>query len=146
MIIMAMFRRFVASFMLAGILAVTGGAAAQAYWFGDTHVYYSGAWRGGGKGHFYQAGWDGLRLEPTAADRLKDDMRTYIDARAYKSGQGIGGVQSARRADGGSTWYTMATKTVNAHQSAAGSYTEVKICMDRAWALDPCNLSAQRYW
>lgn len=118
---------------------------ASAFAFGPTSVSHDGSVRGWGQGQLYPVGWD-LRLESSLRDMQVDSMRTYAEGQANRGTSLHVKVQSGRRSEGGSSWATMATKTAPAGGSMAGSYATTKVCMDRAWVLDPCAASASQWW
>ncbi len=119
------------------VLGLLGTGAAEAYSFGPTTVSSDGVDRGAGKGSFYGVGWDGARLEPTLRDFRVDDMQAYIEGNTNNRAK----VQSGRRGDGKSSWVTLSTRTAYAGSSTANVWSTVDVCMDRAWATDPCRRS-----
>ncbi len=126
-------------------LVILGSGVGYAYSFGPTTVSYNDLNRGVGMGSFYAVGWDGARLEPTLKDLRADGMRTYIEGKAGLNGSVVK-VQSDRRGDGKDWWATLDTKTSYAGTSTRGMYATTKVCMDRAWAKDPCKASTSAWW
>lgn len=139
-------KRVINVIAVAIVMTFLGAGLAQAYSFGATTVSHDGSQRGAGKGSFYPVGWDGIRLEPTLKDLKKDDMQTYIEGKAMRATQLAVKVQSGRRGDGKDWWVTLSTRTAYAGASTGSAFTEVKVCMDRAWKKDPCKVSADRQW
>lgn len=128
------------------VMTFLGAGLAQAYSFGSTTVSHDGSARGAGKGSFYPVGWDGIRLKPTLKDLKKDDMQTYIEGKAARGPQLQVKVQSGRRGDGKDWWATLTTRTAYAGASTGSALATTKVCMDKAWALDPCKESKSQWW
>ncbi|MGO4256727.1 hypothetical protein [Marmoricola sp. RAF53] len=123
----------------ASLLIVLGCAgAAQAFSYGTLSVSYDGHTAGQGYGSFYGSGWNGAKLASTLRDTRTGDGQIYAEGNASGNNDYVK-VQSSRRADGGSTFATMATKSTTAASGTAGWVGYAKVCLDRSWAKDPCS-------
>lgn len=132
-----------AASVLAGsaVLVLLGSTSAAAFNWGTLNVYDGGVLRGQGYGQFNYYGFSDAKLVSTLNDKRVDNMRTFVSATG-SAGPGTGfGIQSGRRADGGTAFARMYDVSVN--RSAIGTYkVNIYVCMDKNNAFDPCSVRA----
>lgn len=127
-----------------GALLTLGMGSASAYTWASSSspkaVSYNGITRGAGYGSLSSTSYNSARLRSYLKDHRVDSMRTYVDVYGNYGNYDIG-TQSGRRSDGGASYALMADKTLNsAYPYGVQQYSyQVKVCMDRSKALDPCS-------
>jgi hypothetical protein len=127
------------SLAVAAAFCIAGAGIATAFSYGTLYVYGDGKLQGKGYGSFARTGYNEAKLTATLADMLPDGGRTFSDAKGYAPGGLFFGVQSGRRADGGSTFARMADKYGYSGGAMAGYTGYVKVCQDRSWKPDWCS-------
>jgi len=135
---MSRFSRVLQSTSAAVILAVVGAASASVFSYGTLTASHDGSVRGKGYGTFSAYGYNQVKLTATLADMTKDGTRTFVSGKGY-GGDDYVSVESGRRADGGNTFASMATKYGTAAGSTSGFTGYVKVCQDVSLSPDWCS-------